>query len=130
MCYRIRLNLSILKIGTPLLTKHECISKRYINKKEQKNQSLNRYDNNNDDDDYSCDEVAIFDVIMASILLPTHTSVQHLNLLIRGWLGSRMVCVLDSGADRPGFKSQSRRCTVLYKLFKHIVPLFTKQQKW
>ena len=28
----------------------------------------------------------------------------------RGWLGSRVVGVLDSGAERPGFKSQPRRC--------------------
>ena len=42
-----------------------------------------------------------------------------------------MVSVLDSGAEGPGFKSQSRRCrvTVLGKLFTPIVPLFTKQQK-
>jgi len=48
------------------------------------------------------------------------------------WLGSRVVSVLDSGAERPGFKSQSRRCrvTVLGKLFTPIVPLFTKQQNW
>ena len=73
-----------------------------------------------------------FDVNMVSISLPTHTGVQHLNLLIRGWLGSRMVSVLDSGAEGPGFKSQSRRCrvTALGKLFTHIVPLFTKQQNW
>ena len=45
-----------------------------------------------------------------------------------GWLGSRVVSVLDSGAEQPGFKSQSRRCwvTVLGKLFTLIVPLFTK----
>ena len=49
-----------------------------------------------------------------------------------GWLGSRAVSVLDSGAEGPGFKSQSRRCrvTVLGKLFTPIVPLFTKQQIW
>jgi len=48
------------------------------------------------------------------------------------WLGSRVVSVLDSGAEWPGFKSQSRRCrvTVLGKLFTPIVPLFTKQQNW
>jgi len=36
-----------------------------------------------------------------------------------GWLGSRVVSVLDSGTEGPGFKSQSRRCrvTVLGKLF-------------
>ena len=49
-----------------------------------------------------------------------------------GWLGSRVVSVLDSGAEGPGFKSQSRRCrvTVLGKLFTPIVPQFTKQQNW
>ena len=47
-----------------------------------------------------------------------------------GWLGSRMVSMLDSGAEGPGFKSQSRRCwvTVFSKLFTPIVLLFTKQQ--
>ena len=41
-----------------------------------------------------------------------------------------MVSVLDTCAEGPGFKSQSRRCrvTVLGKLFTPIVPLFTKQQ--
>ena len=49
-----------------------------------------------------------------------------------GWLGSRVVSVLDSGAEGLGFKSQPRRCrvTVLGKLFTPIVPLFTKQQNW
>jgi len=49
-----------------------------------------------------------------------------------GWLGSRVVSVLDSGTERRGFKSQSRRCrvTVLGKLFTPVVPLFTKQQNW
>jgi len=49
-----------------------------------------------------------------------------------GWLGSRVVSMLDSGAEGPGFKSQSRRCrvTVLGKPFTSIVPLFTKQQNW
>jgi len=39
-----------------------------------------------------------------------------------GWLGSRVVSVLDSGAKGPGFKSQPRRCrvTVLGKLFAPI----------
>jgi len=43
---------------------------------------------------------------------------------------SRIVSVLDAGAEGPGFKSQPRRCrvTVLGKLFTHIVPLFTKQE--
>jgi len=46
-----------------------------------------------------------------------------------GWLCGQVVGVLDSGAEEPGFKSQSRRCrvTVLGKLFTPIVPLFTKQ---
>ena len=50
----------------------------------------------------------------------------------KGWLDSRVVSVLDSGAEGPGFKSQSRRCrvTVLGKLFTPIVPLSTKQQNW
>jgi len=49
-----------------------------------------------------------------------------------GWLGSRVVSVLDSGAEGSGFKSQPRRCrvTVLGKLFTPIVPLFTKQRNW
>ena len=52
--------------------------------------------------------------------------------LTLGWLGSRVVSVLDSGAEGPGLKSQSRRCrvAVLGKLFTPIVPLFTKQQNW
>ena len=29
---------------------------------------------------------------------------------LEGWIGSRVVSVLDSGADGPGFKSQPRRC--------------------
>ena len=54
------------------------------------------------------------------------------DLHVFGWLGSRVVSVLDSGAEGPGFKSQPRRCRVtgLGKLFTPIVPLFTKQQNW
>jgi len=50
----------------------------------------------------------------------------------QGWLGSRVVSVLDSGAEGPSYKSQSRRCrvTVLGKMFTPIVPLFTMQQNW
>ena len=50
----------------------------------------------------------------------------------RGWLGSRVVSVLDSGAEGPGFKSQPRRCqvTVVGKLFTPIVSLFTEQRNW
>ena len=49
-----------------------------------------------------------------------------------GWFGSRVVSVLDTGAEGPGFKSQPRHCrvTVLGKLFTPIVPLFTKQRNW
>jgi len=52
--------------------------------------------------------------------------------IVVGWLGSRVVSVLDSGAEGPRFKSQPRRCrvTVLGKLFTLIVPLFTKQRNW
>ena len=55
-----------------------------------------------------------------------------INLLtyLQRWLGSRVVGVLVSGAEGPGFKSQPRRCQVLGKLFTPIVPLFTKQQNW
>ena len=47
-------------------------------------------------------------------------------------LDSRVGSVLDSGAEEPEFISQPRRCrvTVLGKLFKLIVPLFTKQRNW
>ena len=40
--------------------------------------------------------------------------------------------MLDSGAEGPGYKSQSRRCrvTVLGKLLTAIVPLFTKQRNF
>jgi len=53
-------------------------------------------------------------------------------IVIQGWFGSRVVSVLDSGAEGPGFKSQPQRCrvTVLGKLFTPIVPLFTKQRNW
>ena len=56
----------------------------------------------------------------------------HSTSLSYGWLGSRVVSVLDSGAEGTGFKSQSRRCrvTVFGKQFTPIVPLFTKQQNW
>ena len=54
----------------------------------------------------------------------THASLHSL-LLDTGWLGSRVVSVLDSDAEGPGFESQPRRCrvTVLGKLFTAIVPL-------
>ena len=48
---------------------------------------------------------------------------------MEGWLGSRVVSVLDSVAEGPGFKSQPRRCrvTVLGKLFTPIVTMFIMQ---
>ena len=47
-----------------------------------------------------------------------------------GWLGNRVVSVLDSGTEGTGFKSQSRRCrvTVLGKLLTPIV--HHKQRNW
>ena len=32
--------------------------------------------------------------------------------VVARWLGSRVVSVLDSGAEGPGFKSQPRRCQI------------------
>ena len=54
------------------------------------------------------------------------------HIISNGWLGSRVVSVLDSGAEGPGLKSQPRCCrvTVLGKLFTPTVPLFNKQRKW
>jgi len=48
------------------------------------------------------------------------------NYRVFGWLGSRVVNVLDSGAEGPGFKSQSRRCrvTLVGKLFTPIVSVY------
>jgi len=51
-------------------------------------------------------------------------------LQARRLLGGRVVSVLDSGAEGPGFKSQPQRKLVLGKLFTPIVPLFIKQQNW
>jgi len=45
--------------------------------------------------------------------------IYNMTNIYKGWLGSRLVSVLDSNAVGPGFKSQPRRCrvTVLGKLF-------------
>ena len=65
--------------------------------------------------------------------------VSNLAFVYLTWLGSRVVSVLDSGAEGPkrrraraqkGPGSNSSRDAVLGKLFTHIVPLFTKQQNW
>jgi len=72
-------------------------------------------------------------VIISSVIFASQTFFITLYIGKR-WLGGRVVSVLDSGAEGPGFKFklQSRRClvTVLGKLFTPIVPLFTKQQNW
>ena len=51
---------------------------------------------------------------------------------IMGGRPHRLVSVLDSCAEGPGFKSQLQCCrvTVLGKLFTPIVPLFIKQRNW
>ena len=76
----------------------------------------------------------VLPIAAAIHLAPFYACIMFI-LLILGWLarlGSRVVSVLDAGAERPGFKSQSRRCrvTVVGKLFTPIVPLFTKQRNW
>jgi len=57
-------------------------------------------------------------------------TIYKLSLRLRGSV-AKLVSVLDSGAVRPGFKSQPRCCrvTVLGKFFTPIVPLFAKQWK-
>ena len=43
-----------------------------------------------------------------------------INIRVRfRWLGSRVVSVLDSDAERPGFKSQPRRCRVSLRQIVH-----------
>ena len=94
---------------------------------------------------FRCTEAITADSVIAYITRDDRTNISSVSsrcgakrrgsLLFRPtvlWLGSRVVSVLDSGAEGPGFKSQSRRCrvTVLGKLFTPIVPLFTKQQNW
>ena len=69
----------------------------------------------------------IRDRTFAPIPLQSFTSLSP-----EGWLGSRVVSVLDSNAEGSGFKSQPRRCrvTVLGTLFTPIAPLFAKQRNW
>jgi len=69
----------------------------------------------------------------AVCIVHTHTHTHSLSYSYNNYTHySRVVSVLDSGAEGPGFKSQSRRCrvTVLGKLFTPIVPLFAKQRNW
>ena len=83
--------------------------------------------------------ISVINVVVSAVQLEARrqfvTSSLRTNLkcrqsLLLRWLGSRVVSVLDSGAEGPGFKSQSFRCRVtgLGKLFTPIVPLFTKQR--
>ena len=71
---------------------------------------------------------------ISTVLATRHPHDRHMALYNNntGWLGSRVVSLLDSAAEGPGFKLQSRGCrvTVLGKLFTPIVPVFTKQQNW
>ena len=71
-------------------------------------------------------------VVVHIQLLPSVTITPYVTVHTHVRLSSGVVSVLDSGAEGPGFKSQSRSCrvTVLSKLFTPIVPLFTKQQNW
>jgi len=79
----------------------------------------------------------VVDVVVRPSQVPGSHRTLQLQCLRRsvhrvGRLGSRVVSILDSGAEGLEFKSQSRCCrvTVLGKLFTPIVPLFTKQQNW
>ena len=48
-------------------------------------------------------------VCVCCVFKPMHSPTgRRLLVVIIGWLGSRVVSVLDSGAEGPGFKSQSR----------------------
>ena len=60
----------------------------------------------------------------------SHKTLNNYTGVQKRWLGSGVISLLDSGAEGPGFKLQSRRyrVTVLGKLLTPIVPLFTKQQ--
>jgi len=79
-------------------------------------------------------------VIITRHLCPSYRSTKVLTVFYTlysafsalGWLGSRVVSILDSDAVGPEYISQSRRCrvTVLGKLFTPIMSLFTKQQNW
>ena len=85
---------------------------------------------------YSDELVGVLAPLTLTTLLIMMTIIRTHKLLLflagfiisSGWLGSRVVSVLDLGAVGPGFKSQSLTLSVLGKLFTPIVPLFTKQQ--
>ena len=76
---------------------------------------------------FCCQVLLQFFWLHGTIIIFVHNNNHNINK--GGSVCSRVVSVLDSGAEGPGFKSQSRRCRVtdLGKLFTPIVPLFTKQ---
>jgi len=47
-----------------------------------------------------------------------------------GWLGSRVVSVLDSGAEGPGFKSQSPIATLSGNSLRQTVHTHCACQEW
>ena len=52
-------------------------------------------------------------ILSAVLHYRSHSFVLYFSsFFFRGWLGSRVVSVLDSGAEGPGFKSQPPRCRV------------------
>jgi len=75
-------------------------------------------------------------LLLTAIQLKHHSywlvKVSHFMMIKVKWLGSRVVSMLDSGAEGPVFKLQPQCCrvTVLGKQFTPIVPLFTKQRNW
>jgi len=56
---------------------------------------------------YSCVDYSRADISVIMLMRQP-----EIRLSITGWLGSRVVSVLDSGAVGPGFKSKSRHCRV------------------
>jgi len=60
---------------------------------------------------------------LISLFLPfvTFSSDYHFrpSYIVTWWLSSRLVSVLDSGSEGPGFKSQSRRCRVSLRQTVH-----------
>ena len=60
----------------------------------------------------------VLGVLSGYAVFPSHSFLSY-TIKIVGWLGSRVVSVLDSGADGLGFKSQSRRCRVSLRQTVH-----------
>ena len=79
-----------------------------------------------------CISITVIILLLTFLFEHFQVDLPHVIYRMCGWIGSRVVSVLDSGAEGLGFKSQLRRCrvTVLGKLFTPIVPLFTKQRNW